>query len=148
MGPLVQREIRSVEVSVLIHATEDEEKVRAAIESHLKVASEPRVENLEGFFGSRIMRMVWHVTGEDAWRCFTALMVLLGRQGRAEIVRELESHLDEHSALYVRLSKQALMGGAALLVSEDPVRVKVKPRGYMMKGGRSSFYSRLIEGAS
>ncbi len=54
--------------------------------------------------------------------------------------------LDEHNALYIRLSKQVLvMRGSAVLASSDPIRVKVKPRSYMVKRDPEGFYARLFE---
>jgi hypothetical protein len=41
-----------------------------------------------------------------------------------------------------------LMKGSAVLASSDPVRVRVKPRSYVMKRDPEGFYTRLFEGGA
>ena len=62
---------------------------------------------------------------------------------------DLGAVIDEHNALYMRLSKQVLvMSGSAVLASSDPIRVKVKPRSHIVKRDPVAFYARLFEGAA
>ena len=142
----VQHEIQAVEISCFVQATEDEEKVRAAIARSLGINQDPEIEDLEGYFGNSILDLKWHLTGEDAWTSFRALVSLLGETGRRELLRDLGTYLDEHGALYVRLNKQTLMIGIATLSSSDPVRIRVKPRRFMMKGPPGQFYERMMRG--
>lgn len=144
---MTQREIQALEISCFVQATEDQEKLRRAIEQYLFIHQGPEVENLEGHFGNIIVDLRWHLTGDQAWTSFQTLMSLLGKDGRRELVRELDAHLDEHGALYVRLNKQTLVSGVAMLSSGDPVRIRVKPRSFMMKGPPGQFYSRIMEKA-
>ena len=143
---MAQREVQSVEVSCLILATEDEERVKEHIERYLGIAQSPEEEHLEGHFGNRILHVRWHLTGEQGWECFRSLLSLLGDGGREELLAGLRTHLDEHRALYVRLSKQALTKGEGVLAETDSVRVKFKPRSFAIGGSTESFYRRLIEG--
>jgi len=70
----------------------------------------------------------------------------MGGDERRSILGSLDSGLDEHNALYVRLSKQVLvMKGTAVLASSDPIRVKVKPRSHIVKRDPVRFYTRLLE---
>ncbi len=130
----MQREIQALEISCFVQATEDEGKVRDAILGALGIQQEPEIADLEGHFGNRIIDLQWHLTGEQAWASFRALTSLLGETGRREILRELDTYLDKHGALYIRLNKQILISGMAFLSPSDPVRVRVKPRHFMMKG--------------
>ncbi len=69
----------------------------------------------------------------------------IGPRTRKAILADLRSGLDEHNALYIRLSKQVLvMNGAAVLASSDPIRVRVKPRSFLVKGDPAAFYERLF----
>jgi RNA binding exosome subunit len=142
---VAQREIQSVEVSCFVHATEDEKKVKDSIMGFLNIEGEPTEEMLEGHFGNRIIHASWHLTGDDAWLVFRRLVEALGKDGRAEVLRDLTARTDAHGALYLRVSRQSLIRGAALLSASDPVRVRVKPRGFMMKGNPEQFYGRLLE---
>lgn len=143
---MTRREIQSLEASCFVQATEDEAKLRDSIVRALRVEEEPVEQVLEGHFGNRIVHLVWRITGEEAWASFAALMSLLGDDGRRELARELPAYLDEHGALYVRLNKQTLVKGVASFSSSDPVRVRVKPRSYMMKGTPAQFYERMLGG--
>jgi RNA binding exosome subunit len=142
---VAQREIQSVEVSFFIQATEDEERVRGNVGRFLGIAQVPEEDELEGHFGNRILHVRWHLTGEEAWGCFRTLLSVLGGDGRKELLANLAFHLDEHRALYLRLNKQALMDGVGVISDADPVRIRIKPRSFMMRGSPESFYERLME---
>ncbi|MDA4123050.1 MAG: hypothetical protein OK456_07725 [Thaumarchaeota archaeon] len=143
---MVQREIQSVEVSCFIQATEDEDRVTGNIRMSLGIDQAPEEETLDGHFGNRILRVRWHLTGEDGWRCFGAFVSLLGKEGRGALLGDLSGHIDEHRALYVRLNKQALMAGRGEIADSDPVRVRVKPRSFMIRGDIQDFYAGLLKG--
>jgi RNA binding exosome subunit len=64
-----------------------------------------------------------------------------------DVLSEIASHVDEHSALFLRFDKQGLVAGSLRLGSADAVRVKVKPRGFIPKGGADAFYAGLLRGA-
>jgi RNA binding exosome subunit len=70
----------------------------------------------------------------------------MGGDEKRSILGGLDSGLDEHNALYVRLNKQVLvMNGTAVLASSDPIRVKVKPRSHTVRRDPAGFYTRLLE---
>jgi RNA binding exosome subunit len=75
---------------------------------------------------------------------FSAMVSFLGAEGVRELLAEVGLALDEHKSLYVRLSKQELLNGVPVLSPIDPIRVKVKPRSFMMKGDAGVFYARLM----
>jgi RNA binding exosome subunit len=134
-----------VELSFFIHATEDEARVKDSIKALLNIEEDPTEEPLEGHFGNKIIHASWHLTGEKAWGTFRRLVEVIGKDGRTEILGDLSSRADDHGALYFRVSKQSIVRGAPLLSSSDPIRVRVKPRGFMMKGTPQQFYGRLVE---
>ena len=135
---MAQHEIQSVDVSYFVHATEDEVKLKDAVTDSLQIESQATEEVLEGHFGNRIIHETWHLTGDAAWLSFQRLVKVIGKEGRSEILRDLESLTDEHGAMYLRINKQSLVRGKALFSSSDPVRVRVKPRRFMMRGGLES----------
>jgi RNA binding exosome subunit len=47
----------------------------------------------------------------------------------------------------LRLDKQALVSGSFVLGYADPVRIRVKPRTYLAKGGAPAFFKELMKGA-
>ncbi len=133
-------------MTYLVHATEDPAKVSDAVSRLLGVEATPEVESLEGHFGNRIEKTRVHITGEEAGAAFANLVAKMSPEMRRELVGSLDKFLDEHSALFLRFDKQLLVSGGLALASGDPVRVKVKPRIFLLKGGAAGFYGRLIEG--
>ena len=136
--------IQSLEVTYFVHATEDQEKIERAVSWLLGREVAPETETLEGHFGNRILSARVHLTGEEAGSGFSHLASSLPPAVLDQILSELGSHLDEHSALFMRLDKQSLVSGSVALGASDPVRVKVKPRSFMVKGGAPDFYARLM----
>jgi RNA binding exosome subunit len=141
----MQSEIQAVEISYIIHATEDVERVFRGVTERLGVSQPPRTDELEGHFGNKILYVSYHLTGEEATRAFRSTISLLGSGGRRELLANLEDSLDEHKVLYIRIAKQDFLRGVALLSPVDSIRIKVRPRGYMKKADVKSFYSRLLE---
>lgn len=138
--------IQAVEVSYLLHATEDPVRVGNAVREVLGVDVRPEVEELEGHFGNKITRVRHHATGEAAGLVFSRLAARMPPAMKAELLEGLEGTVDEHSALYLRLDKQLLLAGGIAFASTDPVRLRVKPRLFMMKRGGSDFYRQVFGG--
>jgi len=137
-------EIQSVDVSFLLHATEDEPRVIETIQSALSISLAPAVEVLEGHFGNRIVHVKFHGTGEEAKRLFRQLSSMLSRQDKGAILEGIDGNLDEHGALYLRFNRQELLSGRLVVSREDPLRVRVKPRAHSMKGDPAEFYKRMM----
>lgn len=137
-----------MEVSCFIHATEDEGKVAGAIASELKISGEPHRERLDGHFGNEVIHLRYHLTGEEAWIAFSVIADRLGRDNLHALLQGLDSAIDEHSALFLRFSKQDLVMGRLALSASDPIRVRVKPRQFMIRGDVTRFYCQLLERSS
>jgi RNA binding exosome subunit len=138
--------VQSLEVSYLLQATEDEEKVGRAVAGLLGKDLQPERLEAEGHHGNRIVWIRHHLTGEEAEAGLRRIVSLLGREERTAVLEDLGSSLDEYGALYLRFSKQVLvMDGTVVLARSDPIRVKVKPRSRLVRGGPAEFYARLFE---
>lgn len=136
--------IRSLEATYLLHATEDPEKLWEAVAGVLSAGAPPQVDEMEGHYGNQILRVRIHLTGDDAQKGFERIMSRLGGDQRAQLVGDLGSHLDEHSALFLRLDKQRLVRGSVVFGLGDPVRIKVKPRPFLLGHDAVRFYSNLL----
>jgi RNA binding exosome subunit len=139
--------IQSVEVTYLVHATESPEKVGAAVAELLGAGAGPALERLEGHFGNDILRARVHLTGRGAQEAFEHIVAKMPEKLKKEIIHGMGSLVDERSALFIRLDKQSLVTGTMALGTGDAVRLKVKPRIFLVKGGAAQFYARLMEGA-
>jgi RNA binding exosome subunit len=139
-------EVQSLEISYFIQATEDEEKVKRAVAALVGRGLPEERQEAEGHHGNKIVWVRHHLTGEDAEAGLREVVSRMGGDERKSILGGLDSGVDEHNALYMRLNKQALvMDGKALLGSSDPIRVKVKPRSHIVKRDPGGFYTRLLE---
>jgi RNA binding exosome subunit len=145
----VVSELQSLEVSYFIQATEDEEKVRRAVEALVGEGLPEDRQEAEGHHGNTIVWIRHHLTGDAAMTGLRGIVSRMGKDEKTSILEGLSSGLDEHNALFLRLSKQVLvMKGDAVLASSDPIRVKVKPRSFLVKGDPTGFYERLLERSS
>jgi RNA binding exosome subunit len=138
--------VQSLELSCLVHATEDEGRVRSSLKAALGTEEEGEAQELTGHFGNRIVQITYHLTGEEAAHALASVLSKLSKGARAEALANLESMVDQHSALYVRLDKQSVMRGSFELGNKEPVRVRVKPRLYSLKGGAIEFYRAALAG--
>ncbi len=139
--------VQSLEVSFFVHMTEDEEKIKRALASLLGGELQEQREEAEGHFGNKIVWVRYHATGNEAESALRAIVSHMDASERRTVLGELGTVLDEHGALYIRLSKQVLLiKGSASLSSSDPIRIKVKPRSYMVRGDPAGLYARLLEG--
>ena len=102
---------------------------------------------MEGHFGNPIRRLKFHVTGDEAERMAAGLLAGMPREAKEQVLRDLDSAVDEHSALYLRLDKQAAVEGRLALGGKDPVRVRVKPRLHELKGGAKDLYTAMMADA-
>ena len=137
-----------MEVSCFIHATEDQGKVAGAIANELQFSSEPQRERLDGHFGNEVIHLRYRLTGEDAWKAFRSIVERLEGDNLHTLVQGLDSAIDEHSALYLRFSKQDLLMGRFAFSTGDPIRVRVKPKQFMIHGDVTRFYAQLLERSS
>ncbi len=137
-------QIQSVEVSYLVHATEDRNKILSAVVALFGFMGEEKAEVLEGHFGNVIVHVQHQITGEEAERAFSAMVTKMPSSVRNRLKDEMGKYLDEHSALYVRLDKQRLLAGELTFADSDAVRVRVKPRLRTVRGGGRSLFQRLL----
>jgi RNA binding exosome subunit len=140
-------EPRSFEVSYFVQQTEDETKVTHAVREIVGEGAAEERQEAEGHFGNKIVLVRFHMTGDEAVKSFGRLKAKVEDASKREILAGIESAVDEHGALFLRLNKQMLIQGAAVSTNSDPVRVKVKPR-RPPREDLTGFYARLMESAT
>ncbi len=136
--------IQSFDVSYLLHATEDPETVSLAVREIFASDASFETEEMEGHFGNAIKKVDLHLHGDEASKAFQELTSKLPSTLRGELVRDLDKYVDEHSSLFLRLDKQKLVRGELSLGSSDVIRLKVKPRAFVMKGHGREFFTNLL----
>jgi len=136
----VKSTIQSLDVSCILHETEDADKVSAAVRALVGQQAAFEIEELEGHFGNRIRKLSLHLYGEEATRAFTHLTAKMPDALRKSVAGEIDGHVDEHSSLYLRFDKQRLVQGEVAAGYDDAVRLKVKPRSFLMHGRARDFF--------
>lgn len=90
------------------------------------------IQKLEGYHGNQIISVNAHLIGKRADAVASRLMSNLDRRSKNELLAELDSRIDEHGSLYIRVDKEALVidGQSRLLVlgQDESVRIKLKPK--------------------
>jgi len=136
----VKSAIQSLDVSYLLHATEDADKVAAPVSGLVGSEATFEFEDMEGHFGNSIRKVAVHLHGDQATRAFAALIGSMPGELRRELAKEIDKFVDEHSSLFLRFDKQKLVEGEIAAGYEDAIRLKVKPRVFLMHGHAREFF--------
>jgi RNA binding exosome subunit len=124
------RPVRSVELTALVHATEDDSKVRRAILNLFPPGAEPpafEATALTGYFGDPITTLKVVVRNRrPAAELLANIVRRLSPLDQVTLVDELPLRMDETKNLYVRLDKQRALRGQVALDRRDAIRVKAK----------------------
>ncbi len=123
--------LRWVEARAYCHATEEEDRVAAAL-ANACPGGVPSRETLEGEHGNPIVHLRWRVDDGKAlagvWGKWKEAGLPAGLRPR------LDARLDEDGTLHLRLDKQkAYEGVLALAIEGDTIDVRVKLKAYPAK---------------
>ena len=125
-----ERPVKSVELTALIHATEDQAKVRKAMLNIVPADVEPpafEAMSLSGYFNDPITALRMSLKNR---RPSTDLIVgvfkRLSSLDQTALLDELPQRIDENKNLYIRLDKQRAYKGQVSLSAHDSIRLKAK----------------------
>jgi len=119
-----------VEARAFCHATEDEEKVVAAIRTLLPEGDVKR-ETLEGHFGNPLVSLVVRVDAAAAMKAFWRR--LADALGKDELGRDLEARIDEDFVYHLRVDKGEAYLGRIARPAGDVIDVRAKVAAYVKK---------------
>ena len=126
----------SVDISILVHATEDENKILNHILENFRLSTNMVTIDYvktEGHWKNPIMRLIIS-TSSNIDRLYTDLCNQLRiNYGSEELDQYLKNNLDEKGSVYIRLDKQKLCARALLLSDTDAVRMIFKKKGKFEK---------------
>ncbi len=123
--------IRWIALRTLCQATEDEDRVRRALDTACPLGEVSRTA-LEGHYGNPMILLTRRV---DEPKAIASLWKMWSGAGLLEGLRErLEDRVDEEGILHFRIDKQkAFLGVLALAQDADTVDVQVKLKAYPAK---------------
>ena len=128
----MERLVQTVELTVLVHATEDESKVRKAVLNLLPPDIYPpafEAVKLEGYYGDPITVLKLNLKHrKPATELFEHIVRRLSSLDTSSLLDLLPQYIDESKNLYMRLDKQKAYTGRVVLERHDSIRVKARLR--------------------
>jgi len=125
-----QRPVQHLEITALVHATEDQEKVVDAVSNLFPEDMEiPLYENAKytGVFGDSLVMLKWALKNRrPATETFNKILLSLNSLNLNQILESLGYRIDENKNMYMRLDKQKAALGVIRLDTRDSIRVKAK----------------------
>jgi hypothetical protein len=122
-------EVATAEISFLIHATEDRDRVINLISSILLVnRHEFEAENLLGHWGNEIAIIKCRLNGKFANDVASIILNSLDAFDRKKMLYSLDDYVDDKGTLHIRLDKQRICESKIQLSDIDSIKIKFKPR--------------------
>ena len=122
----------SIEISILIHATESENKILKSIfefVEHSKDTVQIKHNKTEGHWKNPIIRLIIS-TNFEVDKIFNKLhKQLIENYGEDDTNKYIKTNTDRKGYLFTRLDKQKLCNGIIMLSDKDSVRMVFKKLG-------------------
>ncbi|HJU34322.1 MAG TPA: RNA-binding domain-containing protein [Nitrososphaera sp.] len=135
----------AAEINLVLHATEDEDKVLKAVEEMLAVPSKRfSSTSSEGHYKNKIMLQKAIISSQEAGSLAKRVVSLLNSTDREHLSRLIDEYADEKGNLYIRLDKQRICQGRISLSETDAVRIRFKPVRRFKPSGSAQSYMGLF----
>lgn len=122
-----------VEIQVIIHATEDPQKVFDSFKEIFEIDKDDfNVQNLQGHYDNPITLVNGKIKKKKATSFVRHLISSIPKKDIDEIVEDLENRCDG-SGLYMRISKQSLVQGRIEPAEDDPIKLRIYTPVYSQK---------------
>ena len=125
-----QRPVQHLEITTLIHSTEDHIKVVKAVSNLFPedVDLPPYVEvKMSGLFGDPLKMLKWVIKNRrPATGVIDNIIQNLSSIDHLDLIETLETRIDENKNLYLRLDKQKAYQGVTKIEKRDPIRIKAR----------------------
>jgi RNA binding exosome subunit len=136
----------AAEINLVLHATEDEDRVLKAIEDVLLVQSKRfSSSHLEGHFKNRIVLQKAILSSHEAGSLARRVVSLLNSTDKEHLSRLIHEYSDEKGNLYIRLDKQRMCQGRVSLSETDAIRIRFKPVKRYKRSGAIQGYEGLFD---
>lgn len=123
--------IHSIVASTFIHATEDEERVLAALRVVVPTEVPITKQHMTGHFGNPIIILKVRIEQAQAIRrTLDSISQKLSKSELAHLKENAARYLDDDCNLFVRFDKQQAARGVLQLGRKDPILVKLKLAAY------------------
>ncbi len=135
-----------VDIQLIVHATEDLEKIFATFKETFDVDREEfDSQDLTGHFENPIILLHSKIKKKKAQFFVKKLVASISREQIDTIIEDLENRYDD-STLYLRISKQLLITGQIVLSDKEPVKIKIFTPIYKQGDVEATFTRLLTQG--
>jgi RNA-binding protein len=118
----------AADVSIIIHATEDKNKILESICDIFCIdANRFRHTELIGHWGNRISLLTGNLESAEANRLVKKILLSLSSVEKNQLLSSSHSFIDEKGNLYLRLDKQRICQKRISLSERDSIRLRFKP---------------------
>ena len=122
-----------VKIDLILHATEDFQKIEEPINELFGIEKEEIVKQKNsGHFGNTIFMLHVEVKKKRADQFIKKLVSLIPRDIMMELLTNIEERIFE-SSLYIRFSKQDFVKKILALEEKDPIRIAIYTPTYVKK---------------
>jgi RNA-binding protein len=137
-------EIDGATISVVIHATEDKDKVISKIGKVLSLNSARFQEfNTRGHWGNQIVLLNLSLGQTLAGKILKTIYTSLANNKKTAFLSSLEQSIDEKYNLYVRIDKQSICREEISLSDQDSIKIKFRPSKFR-QSNKSETYRDLL----
>ncbi|MFL6390672.1 MAG: RNA-binding domain-containing protein [Nitrososphaeraceae archaeon] len=128
MAPVDDIRFSSAEINIVVHATEDENKILHSLFDVLSIPSEKFSYSFsEGHWGNKILVLTATIDGQVAKDLILKIISLLNSIDRYHLSNFFDKYVDEKGNLYIRLDKQRICKGRISLSESDSIRIRFRP---------------------
>jgi RNA-binding protein len=118
----------TAEISIIVHATENQDKILQSINDVLSISAERFSSNIsEGHWGNKIILLSAVITTAEANSLISKILSTLNKIDRHSLSDFFDNYIDEKGNLYIRLDKQRICQGRTSLSDNDSIRIRLRP---------------------
>ena len=118
----------AAEISVIIHATENQDKILQSINDVLYISPDRfSSTSSEGHWGNKILLLTAVIGSTEASSLIATLLSKLNKIDRHSLADFFDNYIDKKGNLYIRLDKQRVCQGRTSLSDNDSIRIRFRP---------------------
>ena len=118
----------TAEISIIIHATENQDKILQSINDVLYISPDRfSSTSSEGHWGNKILLLTAVIGSTEASSLIATLLSKLNKIDRHSLADFFDNYIDEKGNLYIRLDKQRVCQGRTSLSDNDSIRIRLRP---------------------
>ena len=123
--------VHSVNISVFVHATEEEDKVLNVLKRFLSEDAKVQKEHATGHFRNPIDVLTVKITKpRDIAKFLDFIKQNLLKDDIHKLLNDLNCYVDDEGVLFIRINKQEAARNSFKLGKKDPILVRVKIAAY------------------